>query len=102
MDRVSRELLIAVYFLSFIVAVEENSYFYLFISIYLMNNYPVQDSKPLKFIAALESKLNFPIALRPKLTIPIIILFYLVATKASSRREYLFDEINHCSDFTYI
>lgn len=67
-----------------------------------MNNYPVINAKPLKIISYIESKLNSSFSWRPKLALPIIITFYLMVTKKSSRQEYLFDEINHCAFFNWV
>jgi hypothetical protein len=44
-DRLTREVAVAIYFLSFITAVQHNSYLALLASIYLMSSYPAQDDK---------------------------------------------------------
>lgn len=63
-----------------------------------MNSYPVQDERPLRVIAFLQSKMNISLALKPKLTIPICMLGFMILSKESSRREHLFDEMNHCTE----
>lgn len=36
------------------------------------------------------------------MTLPICLLLYLILTKECSRSEYLYDEINHCNNATYV
>jgi hypothetical protein len=50
LDKLSRELLVIVYFLSFLAAVYRENYVWLPFSIYLINACPQQDAQP-SFIA---------------------------------------------------
>ncbi len=90
------------YFLSFLAAVYCYNYLWLAVSIYLINVYPQQDAQPSFIVTFISRKLNLSINLRAKLTIPIVILMHTLLYRESSRREYLFDQLNQCQSASLI
>lgn len=102
LDKLTRLLLVILYYLSFLAAVYRENYIWLPISVYLINKYPQQDTQQLYVFNYLETKFNVFITLRLKLTIPIAILMQALLTRENSRKEYLFDQIYQCQTATTI
>ena len=67
-----------------------------------MSRYPAQGGQPIAPIATLQAWLNAPISFTPKFTLPILLLIGALLSKEGSRREHLFDQINHCEDATLL